>query len=308
MAIYEASTWEDIVDYATNTTFANGDIIKITADIECNNSIPEGVPSTLQFNMSASGSLITIDGGYTANNNKKNHVIRNLRTHITSPVPIFSCSSGSKIKLANLDFLNLIMDSTLIITYSISSDIYVTNCRFVGKRTYCLIGDYLKDYRIHLTSCFFNVPFIGTNKVHIPICLGSSNYSDANYCWFRETYGGWDVSQGYDTSTKYIRLIGCYIDGVIVGDDTIVISDRYNYNSPIQNVIDADIRTKSAEGTTISVSAPKGIWKDLILEYESESSTGYSYSNVNAPNAISETPSDMRNTTKLYNDGFDVAH
>ena len=116
------------------------------------------------------------------------------------------------------------------------------------------------------------------------------------------------MSQGVDTSTKYIKMTGCYVDGVIVGDNTIVITDQYSYNSVIQNVIDVDLRTKSAVGTTISVSAPKGVWKDLIRGYESESVTGYSYTNVNAANAIPETPSNMLNPTQLYNDGFDIVH
>lgn len=307
MAIYEVSTWAELVE-ATNTTYNNGDIIKITKDIDCNKSIPEGVASTLQFNLSSGSSLITIDGEYLEGGVSKNHVIKNLRTHVTSPVPVFSNSSGSNIKLKGLDFVNLIMDSTLVKTYTNSASIYITNCRFVGERTYCLIGDYLKDYKIYLTSCFFNVPFVGTNKNYIPVCRGSSSNCEAYYCWFRETYGGWDVSQGIDTSTKYIKMTGCYVDGVIVGDNTIVITDQYSYNSVIQNVIDVDLRTKSAVGTTISVSAPKGIWKDLIRGYESESVTGYSYTNVNAANAIPETPSNMLNPTQLYNDGFDIVH
>ena len=299
MATYEVSTWEELVE-ATSTTYNNGDIIKITSDIDCNESIPEGVATTLQFNLSSGSSIITIDGG--------NHVIRNLRTSITSPVPVFSNSSGSDIKLMNIDFVNLIIEAPLVKVYTNTRSIYIANCRFVGKRTYCLIGDYLKDYKIYLTSCFFNVPFVGTNKNHIPVCIGSSSGCEAYYCRFRETYGGWDVSQGFDTSTKYLKMTGCYVDGVIVGDDTIVITDSYNYNSVIQNVIDAELRTKSASGTTISVSAPKGVWKDLILGYESGGTTGYSYINVNTSTAIPETPSNMLNPTQLYNDGLDIVH
>lgn len=305
MATYEVSTWEELVAL-TSGTYANGDIIKIINDIDCNDSIPEGVPATLQFNAS-SGSLITISGEYTEGNKKKKHVIRNLRTNITSPAPIFSCGSGAHIKLLGLDFLNLILDQTLIKTYTNSSNIYITRCRFVGRRTYCLIGDYLKDYKIHLVSCFFNVPFVGTNRNHIPIALGASNGCEAFFCWFRETYGDWDVSYGYDTSAKILKLTGCYFDGVIVSDDTIVITDRYSYNATIQSVVDAFIRTKSAESTTISVSAPKGVWKDLIRAVDGDE-IEYDYTNVNTPAAIPETPANMINPTKLYNDGFDVVH
>lgn len=309
MATYEAATWSELATLAATKTFGTNDIIKITADIDCNSEIPEGVPSTLEFQYASgvgTACTVTLDGSYEENGTTKSRTIRNLRTNISSPVEIFLCEN---IILKNLDFKNLIIDKNLCRGKRGGSTCNLIKCRFVGKRSEYLVGQTGSENNMTFTSCAFNMQFVGSNKVYIPLNgAGSGHYATAKFCRFKETYGGWDVSQGYDTSTKFMRLIGCYISGEIVGDSSIVITDNYSYDSVIQNVLDAELKTKAASGTTISVSAPKGVWKNLILPFDGSSTTPYTYTNVSSTLAIPESPSDMTDTTKLYNDGFDVVH
>lgn len=309
MATYEAATWSELATLAATKTFGDNDTIRITADIDCNSEIPEGVPSTLYFQARSgvgTGCKVTIDGEYTENGTTKSRTIRNLRTHISSPVEIFLCEN---IILKNLDFKNIILNKCLVRGYRSGAICNLIKCRFVGKRTEHLVGATNSGNKMTFTSCAFNVEFVGSNVSYIPLNgADSSNYATANFCRFKETYGGWNVSQGYDASTKYMRLIGCYINGEIVGDGSIVITDKYSYDSVIQNVVDAELKTKATSGTTISVTAPKGVWKNLILPFDGSSTTPYTYTNVSSTLAIPESPSDMTDTTKLYNDGFDVVH
>ena len=46
MATYEVSTWAELVARMADTTLETR-TIKLTADIDCNDSIPEGVASTI---------------------------------------------------------------------------------------------------------------------------------------------------------------------------------------------------------------------------------------------------------------------
>lgn len=293
MADHYANSWEELSTEIGASS--DGDTIYITSDIDCNSEIPGGVESTISLGN------ITIDGSYEENGIIKSRQIRNLRTNISSPVPIFIFNYPT---LRYIDFFNIDIDQALFLRRADTNNIYLDHCRFKGRRKYYLI-EYQQFWRssVTLTSCYFDMPSIGG---YVPLVRpGASIY--ATGCYFVETYTGWDVAGGIDTSSYGINMSGCYTEGEIVGDNSIDITNNYSYDSPLQNVVDATLKTKSTEGTTINIAAPKGIWKNSIVNYEDES-ISYVYDNINTPLAIPESPSDMTNTTKLYNDGFDVAH
>jgi hypothetical protein len=113
MATYEVSTWAQLRSAITSAVA--GDVIKLIADIDCNDIIPEGVASTVVFPIGAS---VTIDGSYEEDNTIKNHEIRNLRTSVNSPVSIFKISrpgsSAITHTMKNIDFVNLVLNKPLL--------------------------------------------------------------------------------------------------------------------------------------------------------------------------------------------------
>lgn len=340
MATYEVSTWAELVSKLSQTTLESR-TIKIIADIDCNDEIPTGVGSTIPIYNSGDYPVI-IDGSYTENNVVKNHVIRNLRTNVTSPVGIFnlyrysSQSSGNRntnVTFKNIDFINLILAGAPFIN-EVNSGVIFSNvltfnkCRFVGRRDRFLINCDGSGYNsggnaLTFTSCFFNIPYkpTGTDNTYVP--LNRVIYSAsmiANYCWFRETYGGWNIGMFAPTvsvsphcSTHNLSLNGCYIDGIIVGyKDSIGITNSYSYNSTIQSVVDADLRSYGNDGSiTVSIFAPKGIYKTAennntnVVKKYGDDSVNCPISNQNV-SAIPESPEDMKNPAKLYADGFDI--
>ena len=110
MLTYEVSTWQHLVNIATQSqadAFRDSVTMKLMEDIDCNSEIPEGVETMLNFRVNGTGSTITIDGDYEEDGVHKRHIIRNLRTHIVTPVQIFNTNQNSFI-LRNIDFKNLI--------------------------------------------------------------------------------------------------------------------------------------------------------------------------------------------------------
>ena len=89
MATYEVSTWAQL--RSAITSVASGDTIKLIADIDCNDEIPEGVASTILLSVFT----LTIDGGYVEDGVTKRHEIRNLRTSASSPASIFKIQASS---------------------------------------------------------------------------------------------------------------------------------------------------------------------------------------------------------------------
>lgn len=311
MLYFEAASWADIVELAhPSSSYTDSITIKLTSDIDCNREIPEGVDATLSFITSSTGCTVTIDGGYDPTDITKRRVIRNLQTHVVSPVDIFSTNHNSFI-LRNIDFINLKNEKFLAKGGS-NGPTLISNCRFVGKRKYNLFKG--SNGGIKMSSCFFNIPYQKETPVltelpiaTVPSSLTASNHQ-AYWCHFRETYGGWTPDNSkFCTSFGNLNVDGCYVDGEIVADSVIILTNQYSYASKIQSVIDADLKTISAEGTTISVQAPNGVWRNDIHSTDSSITGIYQYTNVNN-SAIPETPANMKNTTTLYNDGFDVVH
>ena len=305
----EAYSWQDIVDAFDDNS--DNITIKLMRDIDCNDEIPQGVESTLIF--SGSSYTYTIDGAYEVNGEVRNRVIRNLRTHVITPVNIFRAAvAGATFK--NIDFINLVLDRALVqIAQNVNARAVSFNCcRFVGRRTYNLwdtIGSSKTLAGFKLYSCFFNIPYIKTPYVVADIPLERNNatgsnlkyYSYAYFCRFVESD---DTLTGI-TSCSNLKLSGCRVQGKLTSSSPITITSQYDYDSVIQNVVDLTLKTTEEQGTTVVVNAPKGVWKDAIYSTDSTILTPYQYTNTN-PLAIPESPADMIDVTDLYSDGFDV--
>lgn len=338
MATYEVSTWAEFVAALSND-IAEAKTIKLIDDINCNDEIPEGVLSTINVYSSATYPVV-VDGSYTEENETKNHVIRNLRTHVTSPVNIFnfyqpsSQSTGNKYLntiFKNVDFINLILEGGAfvgVVNSGSSGGNYIqfNNCRFVGRRKNFLVNSTSfigNGNGLIFTSCFFNIPFnpTGTENTYVPLNdVWTKGDVTANHCRFREYYNNWTIgdynpssSRTPHTSTYNMNLNGCYIDGTIVGYRTaICISNYYSYNATIQNVVDADLRVVNDSGSdTVNIYAPKGIYKTAennntnVVKKYGDDTVNYPISNQNT-SAIPETPNRMISPSDLYTDGFDI--
>lgn len=311
----EVSTWAELVSAYTNdgVSYTDNVTIKLIGDINCNDEIPEGVETTIVPHLSSNSHILIVDGSYEVNGEVRNHVIRNLRTHIISPVNIFRCAVGGT-TFKNIDFINLVLDRAFAqIAQNTNAKASVFNrCRFVGKRTYNLwdtIWSSKTAGGFKLYSCFFNVPYIKTPYVIADIPLERNNatgsslkyYSYAYFCRFVESD---DTLTGI-TSCSNLKLSGCRVQGKLTSSSPITITSQYEYDSVIQNVVDLTLKTTAEQGTTVVVNAPKGVWKDAIYSTDSTILTPYQYTNTN-PLAIPESPADMIDVSELYSDGFDV--
>lgn len=309
MATVEVSTWGEFVDALQTSGSLT---VKLVADIDCNNEIPQGVSSTINLR-GADDRPLTITGAYTEDGVTKNHVIRNLRTSTSSPVTIFNAmwysatnvDGALNLTFRNIDFENLYINgASFLKTQKVwyqYNNINFVNCRFVGKRNRVLFtGE--SGVILNLTSCFFNMPNIGT-----AVTLDSSWASVyANYCRFKETYTGWDLSTTAQTSAYNMYLNGCYIGGEIVASTQITVTSNYSYNSSLQNVVDADLYVTSggAAESDVNVTAPKGVYKNLIRDYTDKTII---YQDVKQnQNSISASPEHMKDAEWLYGEGFDI--
>ena len=238
MAAVEVSTWPQL-----KTELQSSHDVKLMADIDMNEAAPNGDYVTLE------GS-VTIDGNH--------HVIKNLRTTVSSPKPIFLCHyPGTRsLTIKDLDFQNLILAGNSLVGSDSSYNSYpsptqINGCRFVGSRSGAA---YLLAYNsgITLNNCYFNLPWQGSGQSNLSytslIPKSTENVSAiANYCWFREKYTGWiynstmgtyypDASSANERipsfSFSMFKLNGCYIDGsmkIPAGYDVINSGRKYVY-------------------------------------------------------------------------------
>lgn len=323
MATIEVSTWAEL---RSAITYADsGDTIKLIADIDCNDEIPEGVSSTIATNQ-LSGAL-TITGEYTENNVTKSRVIRNLRTSTTSAVTIFKLNIGGtsgSVFVKNIDFINLILEAPLVL-HSNSTDGYrqnVTfqNCRFTGKRTDNLMEVNSSGYgggTLYLQSCYCNIPYYGNaiSKLQLInlVTMSSANRSlaYASNSRFRETFTGTYTPSSTDGDVTCgvfsLRLSGCRIEGEVVSGKY----PRYHSNSTIsgytsgaQNVYDVDFKLTNNTDTSVPLYAFKGVVKIPIRKKDDESTT-YTISSAST-GVIQATESQMQDTEWLIEQGFDV--
>lgn len=325
MATYEVGTWTALVSAIAGA--ASGDTIKLIANIDCNDEIPEGVSSTITI----LNKNLTIDGGYVENGVTKRHEIRNLRTSGSSPVSIFKLQVSYDGKytdtIKNIDFVNLILDAPIFETateytmvylqksffnipyygttqenialselynsaggYSRSLNFYITNCRFTGKRTTKIIR-----YNTYATSIRF--------------------YVYVDYCYIKTRYTGTYVPS-YNAGTVYSELYnmslnGCRIEGDIVGNAGDVTNINFylpgTYPSrtiSMQNVYDVDFYISSAvSDRAVDFAANKGLIKKPVKVWNGTTT----YTNYNEKTGlIFATESEMQDIDWLMQHNFDV--
>ena len=315
MATREVSTWAELRTAIINAD--NGDTIKLIKDIDCNDEIPEGVST-----ITSSNYAFTVDGSYVENDVTKNHEIRNLRTSVTGGSPIFLLMSASgeankttKI-FKNIDFINLILDSSLFRVRYYTS-ISIRNCRFTGKRTHYLIDYYTNNEGYNscwMYSCYFNIPYYGTDYTKVPLAsfvssTSSYKYSYAHYCRFKETYTGtWNPSTetAQCCSVSHTWLNGCRVEGTVVNGNSAYFhtSNVMNLGTPsMQNVYDVDFKLTNNNSESVVIQAFKGVVKIPVRKYSDDTPYGVaSYST----GVIPATESQMKDTDELIRLGFDV--
>ena len=323
MATYEVSTWAQFKSAFTSAV--SGDTIKLIADIDCNDEIPEGVSSTISTNQ-LSGTL-TITGEYIDNNVTKSRVIRNLRTSTTSAVTIFKLdingTSGS-VFVKNIDFINLILAAPLVLhsnaTQGYRQNVTFQNCRFTGKRTDCLMEVNSSNYgggSLYLKSCYCNIPYYGNtiSKLQlinlVTVSPANQSLAYATTSRFRETFTGTYTPSSTDGDVTCgvfsLRLSGCRVEGEVVSGKY----PRYHSNSTIsgytpgmQNVYDVDFKLTNDTDTSVPLYAFKGVVKVPIRKKDAETTT-YTISSAST-GVILANESQMQDTDWLIQQGFDV--
>lgn len=251
MAVYtlEASTWNELVTQiqkacSTNTEepyWQGGDsvIVYLTADIDMNDQLPNGTAVTFNYSRSQNGHVV-IDGSYTdpVTGQKKNHVIKNLRTPVQGTGTIFNFTHNTEyiynfyrqMNIQNIDFQNVMLMSGHLFDWDSGKltniRFFFDNCRFTGQR-----GNYYwfnKQHAITINNCYFDLPWNGAGQstyTYTSLVLkndGSITDVNANYCRFRERYGKWiysDDATNYRPdgenfySCGYMKMSGCRIEG-----------------------------------------------------------------------------------------------
>lgn len=323
---YEVTTWSELVAAFANggETITNGSrIIKLMNDINCNDEIPEGVAETLWAKYNVNGDrFVEINGEYIENGETKRRKILNLRTHITTPVKIFrvtnnssSNTAGAGLTLRGIDFINLTLDQRLAsgVKWSTTSPLAATNCRFVGKRSTNIFVSEYHGANIILTSCFFNMPYKSSdptfNTFYIAEPPTSNSYiQKAYYCYFVESDSGVTPDDTKPcTSFGKMQISGCRAEGETTFGDVLTFTDQSTAITRVQNVMDLDLKTTATEGTTITVNAPYGVWRDDIHSTDSAITDVYEYTNVNGDDySIPETPERMKDAEALSEDGLDI--
>lgn len=328
MATIEVTTWAEllagIAATGTNT-------VKIMNDIDCNDEIPTGVASTI-----AMANQTTIDGSYTEEVNgvtvTKNRVIRNLRTSLTSPVPIFNRATNP-CTFNNVDFVNLILDSYFMVVTG-NKDTTFNSCRFVGRRSTAMFNmstgtSSYKDLRTIFNSCFFDIPNTAVNPSIYNFRLLDKNgsnttnrdtiFTTANYCWFRETDDGITFSMPAVQSYNFQKN-GCYTDGSIavlasLSSDEYVVSgdagkiDLNQSYGTLQSVYDITTNIYTADTSyplgSVTITAGKGLFKKLG-KYGGSEIDHTKFVNGNPDYTIFATTTQMTDAAALSGLGFDI--
>lgn len=327
MATIEVSTWAELVSAISSA--ASGDTIQLTADIDCNNEIPEGVSSTITI----LNKNLTIDGGYVENGVTKRHEIRNLRTSASSPVSIFkiqvSYDGEYTNTIKNIDFINLILVAPLFETAARYTEVYLQksffNVPYYGStqenialsELYFRSGSRIQKLYFYITNCRF------TGKRTTKILRYNSSattvlfYIYADYCYIKTKYTG-TYNPSYDAGTVYSELYnmslnGCRIEGDIVGNagDATYINFHLLGSYPprtisMQNVYDVDFYISSAvSDRAVDFSANKGLIKKPVKVWNDTTTT--TYTNYNAKeDLIFATETEMQDTDWLIQNNFDI--
>lgn len=327
MATIVVSTWAQLRSAISSA--ASGDTIQLTADIDCNNEIPEGVSSTITI----LNKNLTIDGGYVENGVTKRHEIRNLRTSGSSPVSIFKLQASSDgtytNTIKNIDFINLILDTPLFETAAQYTMVYLQksffNVPYYGStqqnialsECYGSSGGVSKFLYFYITNCRFTGK--RTTKILRYNTSATSNgfYVYADYCYIKTKYTG-TYNPSYDAGKVYSELYnmslnGCRIEGNIIGNagDTTYINFNLLGSTPsrtisMQNVYDVDFYISSAvSDRAVDFTANKGLIKKPVKVWNDTTTT--TYTNYNAKtDLIFATESEMQDADWLTQHNFDI--
>lgn len=365
MATVEVSTWAELVSAVTTAAGSNAwtsTTVKLIADIDLNDTNPSGVCCQISFASDAikykTAGLI-IDGGYTdpVTGEEKRHVIKNARTDITNPRPIFYLTDilvyerwGKHISFKNLDFQNLILaDQPFVwirtdnIQIEIASrtpwQVDLDNCRFVGSRT----GAYLffSNAYLNCNRCYFDMRWIGAGQTNlaytslIPKDGDNATSAVANYCRFKESYGGWTWPSdlAYNSTDRFFtcsffKMSGCRIEGKtqIPGCNRAAGGNNGGYYFPIiskgnasyvpamQNVFDVSLTAVRNSGVydidTVLYSTFTGVVNKNV-KYDgtdvttfTDNRAGFDGGTTTAP--ILATPAQMKDAEWLSNNGFNI--
>lgn len=327
MATIEVSTWAELRSAITSAGV--GDTIKLIADIDCNDEIPEGVSSTITI----LDKNLTIDGGYVENGVTKRHEIRNLRTSASSPVSIFKIQVSYDGKytntIKNIDFINLILDAPLFETAVERTEVYLQksffNVPYYGstQKNIALSEIHFRSLPVSKYLYFYitNCRFTGKRTTKILRYNSSATinrfYIYADYCYIKTKYTG-TYNPSYDEGTVYSELYnmslnGCRIEGDIIGNagDTTYINFNLRGAVPsrtisMQNVYDVDFYISSAvSDRAVDFTANKGLIKKPVKVWNDTTTTTYTNYNAKA-DLIFATESEMQDSDWLIQNNFDV--
>ena len=263
MPTYNVTTWSELVNALKQAQPDDVDtVINLMNDIDMNEVAPTGVGTN---QIKCFGRSMVLNGN--------GHYIKNLRTSISNPQPIFSMAdyhylASSSLNILNLDFVNLICaGADFLFDSSNYRQVNFRNCRFVGYRTG---NSYLihQNKKITCTSCYFDMPWYGAGSSAyeytslIERGTPTEDIPTANFCWFHESYGGWTLTGGSSTTSPpsdypttqccMFAMNGCYIDGTMKvpykqsGSDVYIYCHVYRnaigsyYTASTPNVIDME--------------------------------------------------------------------
>lgn len=331
----DVTTWSELVYQLQQGHPDDVDtVINLMNDIDMNDGYAGGV-STTQIKCFGRSMILNGNG----------HCIRNLRTSISNPQPIFSMADyhflpTTALNIQNLDFVNLICaGSDFLYDPADFRQVNFTNCRFVGYRTG---NSYLinQSTKISCTSCYFDMPWYGAGSStydYTSLVRRGTPTTDipvANYCWFHESYGGWVITnsessggvqppQEYPTTQcSMFAMNGCYIDGEMkmpvcywnLKNNGIFYAAVYRkeignyYTAATPNVIDMhwSATMSSVQYTTVRVFNMSAVFKK---SYNSGTFPAYEYTRVSIgsqPNIILATPEQMEDVEWLRSQGFPI--
>lgn len=321
MATIEVSTWAELKTALQNNP---ENTIKLTADIDMNEVAPTGDSIAMSY-----GSSSILDGN--------GHTIKNLRTKISSPAPIFGTSfagTGRSFTIKNLNFVNLILAGASLVGATASNmqpptTTVFENVGIVGSRSGAA---YLFSYNggITMNRCTIELPWkgSGSNLAYTSLVPKTLNESPsitalANYCRFVESHGGWTVPETlyYNTvdsaflGCSYFKLSGCRIEGSVklpFGNTRYYpyINNPYvcKYTPSSQNVCDLDWKgTVTNTYNEVYYQNFSGVMKKSFLKANGTEITISTDGGTSGyPKPIIATAAQMKDASWLSGQGFDI--
>lgn len=319
MATVEVSTWPELKTALQSGS--NGKTVKLTSDIDMNEVAPTGDTISVTYNANV------IDGN--------GHAIKNLRTRVSNPVPIFDTQFSATdftFTIKNINFVNLILAGASLVGKSTGSGYTAAttifeNIGIVGSRSGAA---YLFTYNsgITMNRCTIELPWKGsgsdltyTSLIPKTISESPSITASANYCRFVESHGGWTVpslSSGTIDSAflgcSYFKLSGCRIEGSVklpYGNNKYYpyIHNPYvcKYTPSAQNVCDLDWKGTVTNNEAALYQNFSGVMKKSFLKGDGTAITTTEDGGTSGyPKPIIADAAQMKDASWLSTAGFDI--